>query len=129
MRHARWPNAAIAALLLAACAQKPVPQRPPDEETRRFALRFVSSMMFCTVRGELLGEPDPLSMIQSDCSTHLSKALDILAARCPTLPPPKEPVDEPGSAKPVARRVAQPAPDPLLVHLCTALPWQGPARP
>ncbi|MGL4961417.1 MAG: hypothetical protein ACRC67_09305 [Inquilinus sp.] len=120
MRHARWPNAAIAALLLAACAQKPVPQRSLDDALAEAMMKSMASTFICmTQRPKPMDAAVPLFPL--DCSVHMERALDILAVRCPGLPA----AEGLPQAHTTARRQAEdPPPDELLVHLCAVLPWQ-----
>jgi hypothetical protein len=125
MRHARWPNAAIAALLLAACAQKPVPQRSLDDALVETVMKDMRWVTFCMIQ-----RPRPMDapLFPLDCSDHMEQALGILAVRCPRLAPAEDLPQAPTTAR---RQAEDPAPDELLVHLCAALPWRDqpvPAR-
>lgn len=126
MTRTRWPGAAIAALLLAACAQKPAPRNPVTEMAFDLMSSAITSTMLCTPRRPLPSTTDTTSLSswvedREACREHLQQALDILEVRCRGLPP----AESPPQVSIAARRQAEdPSPDPLLVHLCAVLPWQ-----
>ncbi|MGO4128825.1 hypothetical protein AB4Z01_30825 [Inquilinus sp. YAF38] len=119
-------GAMIAGLMLAACAPKPMPQRSLDDGAREVALGLMSLTMFCAVRGEFLAKSGASLSFPLDCHDHLSKVLDLLAVRCPALPPADGLPQDPARAH---KQAEDPLPDPLLVHLCAVFPWRDePAR-
>lgn len=115
----RLLGAAVAALLLAACTQKPV-TKPPIEVLQALIMAPIGLCMHQLVVQVTADRPSPARRL-AECTTHANRALDILAVRCRALPPVAEPPED-GMIS--ARQPEGPAPDELLVHLCAVLPWQ-----
>jgi hypothetical protein len=115
----RLLGAAVAALLLAACTQKPAP-RPPIKALEAAIMAPISLCMHQWVAQAIADRPSPARRL-AECSTHANRALDILSVRCRALPPVAEPPED-GMIS--ARQPEDPAPDEQLVHLCAVLPWQ-----
>jgi hypothetical protein len=114
----RLLGAIVAGMLPAACAQKPVPQPSLEDALVEAATKSMTSAFFCMTQRP---RPTDASLSPLGCSDHMERVLDILAVRCPGLPP----VEGLPQAASVNRRQADdPPPDELLVHLCAALPWQ-----
>ena len=114
----RLLGAMIVGLMLAACAPKPVPQHSLEDALAEAMMKSMTSTFICMAQRP---RPVDASLSPLDCSDHMGRALDILAVRCPGLPPAERLPQAPTAAR---RQAEDQPPDELLVHLCAVLPWQ-----